>query len=180
MRDERVAAVGLNRDDELAEPHEAEPERARRSTSRSSAGSPQAASKDCRKSAGRRSKLGLVFGERQRRLERPFGEGGDERRRVADRRPRHSLRRAETLADGDGARRRVEADRIAGAAAARRIVRQHASEALVRRRLAPEVRPAASELGGEVDAVGERPMRDRGEFGLRVARARRLEGDGAA
>ena len=50
--------------------------------SRSSAGSPHAANKDCRNSERGRRKLGLVFGQRQRRLERPFLKSGDERWRV--------------------------------------------------------------------------------------------------
>src|ERR1700722_18215704 len=59
-------------------------------------------------------------------------------------------------------------------------MREHASEALVRRWFAPEARPTTRELGGEVDTVGERLMRHSGELGLRVARVARLKGNGAA
>ena len=48
----RVAAVGLHRDDELAEPHEAEAERAVDAARGSSAGSPHAATSARLKSAG--------------------------------------------------------------------------------------------------------------------------------
>ena len=124
----RVAAVRLHRDDELAEAHEAEPERAvdQRGIVRGLAPGGANRRAECRRARG---ELGLVFGERQRRLERPFGQGRDQRRRVAIRGD-VVARRAQDLGDGDGARRRVEADRIAGAAAARRIVGQDAGEAL--------------------------------------------------
>ena len=81
--------------------------------------------------------------------------------------------------DGGGARRRVEADGVAGAAAARGIVRQHAGEALVGRRLAPEPRPRRRELGDEGDPVGERPVHDGAELGRGVLRTRGFERDGA-
>ena len=146
--------------------------------SRSSAGSPHAANKDCRKSDGVAASSASYSASVS-----AASSGPSARAAMSDGASRplgHIIARgAQSLANNDGARRRIEADRIAGASAARRIIRQHASEALVRRRFAPEARPAASELGGEVDAVGERSMRDSGEFGLRVARAGRLEGDGA-
>ena len=146
--------------------------------SRSCAGSPHAANKRSPEVRRGRGQLGLVFGQRQRRLKRPLLEGRDERGRIQTV-AYVVARRAQSLDDGDSARRRIEADRIAGAAAPRRIIRQHASKPLVRRRLAAKARPAASKLGDELDAVGERPMPDRGEFGPGVARARRLEGNGA-
>ena len=174
----RVSAVGLDRDNELAEPHEADPKRAVDQVAivrRLAPGGEQRLAKVRRG----RGELGLVFAERQRRLERSILERGDERGRVEA--VGHIIAGgAESLRDGDRARRRIETDRIASAPAARRIVRQHASEAPVRRRFAPKVRPAASKLGGEVDPVGERPVHDRGEFGARVFLARRLEGNGSA
>ena len=130
---------------------------------------------EVRRSGG---KLGLIFSQRQRRLERPALKGRDQRRRV------HIAgyvvpRGAQCLANGDGAGGRIEAHRIAGAPATRWVIRQHASEALIPRRHAPERRPASCKLSGEVDSIGERTMRDLAEFRAGVARAGRLEGNGA-
>ena len=73
----RIAAVGLDGDDEFAEPHKAEPERAvdRVAVVGGFAPRGEQRSPEVRR---RQGELGLVFGERQRRLERPFGKGGDE------------------------------------------------------------------------------------------------------
>src|SRR6185312_6631106 len=173
----RGAAVGLDSDDELAELNEAEGEGA---TDRVAVMRWLAPGGEQRLPEGERGRgeLGFVFAKRQRRLERSILEGGDERRRV---KPLGYVisRRAQGPRDGDGARRRIQADRIAGPSAARRVVRQHAGQALVGGRLSSETGPAAGELGGEVDAVGERPVRDCGELGLWVPRVRRLEGYGA-
>ena len=74
---ERIAAIGLNRDDELAKPHEAE---LKHSLDRAAVigGVAPGGEQGLPEVRWGRSKLGLVFGQRQRRLERPFGEGGDE------------------------------------------------------------------------------------------------------
>ena len=159
----RVAAVGLHRDDELAEPHEAEPKRAVDQVRVFGGLAPRG---DERSPEVRRSRkeLGLVFGERQRRLELSFGQRGDQRGRIEIASDVIS-RGAQGLADGDRARGRIEPNRIAGAPAAGRVIRQHASEALVPWRLAPEIGPAASEFGDKSDAVGERLMRYRAELG---------------
>ena len=73
----RVAAVRLDRDDELAKPHEAKPERPVDDVAVIGGVTPHGEQGLPEVRRGR-SQLGLVFGQRQRRLERPFGESRDE------------------------------------------------------------------------------------------------------
>ena len=65
--------------------------------------------------------------------------------------------------------RRIEPDRIAGAPAARRIIGQHAGEALLRGALRRKVRPRRASSATKATAVGERLMRER----ARIRSARR-------
>ena len=130
---ERVAPVRLDGDDQLAEADKAEAEcpvdQARIADGIAPCGADGAL--EFRRTGG---ELRLVFGEAQSGLERTFGERRDQRGRVAI--GRHVIAGgAQDSGDGGGARRRVETDGIARAAAARRIVRQHAGEALVGGRL---------------------------------------------
>ena len=153
----RIAAVGLNRDDQPAEPDEAEAERAADAGRIGGRIAPGGLDR-LAKVAWRRGERGLVVGQRQDGLERPLGERGDQRSGVAVRDV--VAGRAENLGDGGGARRRIEADGVAGAPAARRIVRQHAGEALLRRGLPPQAPPSAPQ-------ALRRRRRDRGAAGGR-------------
>ena len=164
----RIAAVRLNGDDELARTNEAEAESAGRRSTGHRAGSPQAAWTASWNARGAEASGGLVVCERQGCEKRPLGKRVDERGRVelgAD----VVSRSAQRVHDGDGACRRIEPDRIAGASAARRIVRQHKRESLLGRRLAAKPHPSRREIGDEGDPVGDRLMRDGAEFGRRVA-----------
>ena len=108
--------------------------------------------------ASRRARL--VFGERQRRRSSGPSDSAAISAAASQSAADVVAGRAQSLGDGDGARRRVEADGVAGAAALAGIVGQHAGEALRRRRRAPQPRPGDGEFGDEGDAVGERLVRD--------------------
>ena len=88
-----IAAVGLRRDDELAEPNEPKAERA---ADRIAVFGRLAPGGEERPPEGerRRGEVGLVFGQCQRRLERPFGEGRRSATARRVRRRRHIPRRA--------------------------------------------------------------------------------------
>ena len=152
-----AAAVGLNGDDQLAEPGEAEAERIvnnlRVGLRRAPCGFDGAL-----EFPRRRREFRCIVGKRQRRQRNAFRQRDDQRLCVG--------RGCDVIAcgaqdtrDDDGARGRVESDRIARAAAARRIVGQHTGEPLLGRRQATQPRPSRCEIGDEVDAVGKRRVR---------------------
>ena len=109
---------------------------------RSSAGSPQAARSDRRKSAGVEASsasysASVSVGSSGPSARAAMSDGASSPQATSYPAARSVSAMATALAGVS------ESDRIAGATAARRIVRQDAGEALVGRRLAPEVRPAA-------------------------------------
>ena len=76
-------------------------------------------------------------------------------------------------------RRRVEADAVADAAVAVRVVGEDHRDPALGRRLVPQPRPVAREIGDKGDAVGDRPVADEIGLGLGVAAERRLKRHGA-
>ena len=85
----------------------------------------------------------------------------------------------EQMQDLGSARRRVEADGIAGAAAARRIVGQDQRETPLGARLGPKPRPGGGQPRHVVHAIGRGLVMHAGEFQARIGGRLRLEGDGA-
>ena len=86
---------------------------------------------------------------------------------------------AQQLQDLERALGRVEADGIAGATAARGIVRQDERDPALMRGLAPEPGPIGRQARDVIDAIGNRHVLDAGEFEARVDRRLLLEGDRA-
>ena len=81
--------------------------------------------------------------------------------------------------DLGGAGGGVEADGIAGAPAARRIIRQHERQASFLAWCAAQFRPGRRQLRHVFHAIGCRLMAHAGEFQARIGGRLRLEGDGA-
>ena len=108
--------------------------------------------------------------------EQPLHQGGAVFGHVADTIAGTRQRRQDRHRRG----RRVEADAVADAAVAVRVVGEHDRDPPLGRRLGAQPRPVAREVGDKGDAVGDRAIADEVGLGLGVAAERRLERDGAA
>ena len=85
----------------------------------------------------------------------------------------------EQIQDLSSARRRVEADGVAGAAAACRIVGQDQRETPLGARLGPKPGPGGRQSRHVVHAIDHGLVAQAGEFQARIGGRLRLEGDGA-